>query len=87
MSLEGQARGHGWGGAKAHVWGGGLNSEVQCIMGNGHMGTHPRKTDMIENITFPRLRWRAVKPFLFLDSPEKYFIMDGRDKSGDVPVV
>ena len=28
-----------------------------------------------------------MKPFLFFDSPEKYFIMDGRDKSDDVPVV
>ena len=37
---------------------GGLYSEVQCIMGNGHMGTPPscEQTYACENITFPQLR-------------------------------
>ena len=42
---------------------GALYSEVQCIMGNGHMETPPpvkRKTDMSEIITFPQLHWQAV---------------------------
>ena len=42
----------------------GLYSEVQCIMGNGHMGPPPQwtesRTDMSENIIFPQLRGRAV---------------------------
>ena len=41
----------------------GLYSEVQYIMGNGHMGTAcplSRMTDTTENITFPQLRWQAV---------------------------
>ena len=44
-----------------------LYSEVQCIIGNGHMRTPPplpwtaRQTDTTENITFPQLRWREVK--------------------------
>ena len=35
--------------------GGSLYGQVQCIMGNGHMGPPPpnRMIDMIENITFP----------------------------------
>ena len=33
---------------------GGMYSEVQCIMGNGHTWTPPcEKTDTSENITFP----------------------------------
>ena len=44
-------------------WGGGLYSEFQCIMGNGHMGTPRVQTDMTENITFPQLRWPVVKIF------------------------
>ena len=39
---------------------GGLYSEVQGIMGNGHMGIPYEQTDASENI-FPQLRWRAVK--------------------------
>ena len=39
---------------------GALYNEVQCIMGNGHIGP-PGQTDMTENITFLQLRWRAVK--------------------------
>ena len=31
---------------------GGLYSEVQCIMGNGHMGSPCGQTDARENITF-----------------------------------
>ena len=39
------------------VRGGRLYSEVQCIMGNGHMGPPiPLLTDMTLNITFPQLR-------------------------------
>ena len=37
--------------------------DVQCIIGNGHMGTPSpvdRQTDTCENITFPQLRWRLV---------------------------
>ena len=41
--------------------GGGLYSEVQCIMGNGHIGTPYEQTDTSENIIFPQLRWRGVK--------------------------
>ena len=41
-----------------------MRSEVQCIMGNGHVGpTHEQteiQTHMTENITFPQLRWRVV---------------------------
>ena len=33
---------------------GSLYSEVQCIIGNG-------QTDTTENITFPQLRWCAVR--------------------------
>ena len=43
--------------------GGGLYSEVQCIMVNGHMELSlwtEWRTDMPENITFSQLRWRAV---------------------------
>ena len=46
-----------------HVGGGYLYSEVQWIMGNGHIGTTPlmgRMTDTTENITFPQLRWGTV---------------------------
>ena len=42
---------------------GSVYSEVQCIMGNGHMGTPPwthTHKHTCENITFPQLRWRAV---------------------------
>ena len=39
---------------------GALYSEVQCIMGNGHMESPHGQTDSNENITFPQLRWRAV---------------------------
>ena len=47
---------------------GSLHSEVQCIIGNGHMGTPTlplvdRQTYMSENITLPQLRWRTVKRF------------------------
>ena len=39
-----------------------MYGEFQCIMGNGHMGPPLNKmTHTIENITFPQLRWRAVK--------------------------
>ena len=45
-----------------------LYGEVQCIMGNGHMGNDPSpseqtdlRTHMIENITFLQLRCRAAK--------------------------
>ena len=41
--------------------GGGLYSEVQCIMGNGHIGTPYEQTDTSENIIFPQLRRRVVK--------------------------
>ena len=41
-----------------------LYSEVQCIMDNGHIGTH-RQTDTTENITFPKLRWPAVKKSIY----------------------
>ena len=42
---------------------GGLYSEVQCIMGNGHMGpaSPSLRIDTTENVTFPKLGWRAVK--------------------------
>ena len=38
------------------------DSEVQCIIGNGHMGPPNviRQTDKTKNIIFPQLRWRAV---------------------------
>ena len=35
-----------------------LYSEVECIMGNGDMGTPCEQTDTTENITFPQIRWR-----------------------------
>ena len=39
-----------------------LYVEIQCIMGNGHMGTAPTcgPTHTIENITFPLLNWWTV---------------------------
>ena len=38
-----------------------IYSEVQCTMGNGHMGLNPcEQADMTENITFPQLLWRVV---------------------------
>ena len=40
-----------------------LYTEVQCIMGNGHMGPSAWtewQTDTCENITFPQLHWRVV---------------------------
>ena len=49
---------------KSHVWcpGGGQGPcEMQCIMGNSHMGTPCEQTDISENITLLQLRWRAVK--------------------------
>ena len=47
---------------------GSLHGEVQCIVGNGHMGPSPRlqaewqthTTLHTQNITFPQLRWRVV---------------------------
>ena len=43
-----------------------MYGEFQCIMGNGHMGPPLNKmTHTIENITFPQLRWRAVKMLTF----------------------
>ena len=41
------------------IFGGELYSEVQYIMGNGHMP--PPNRDTCENITFPQLHWQAVK--------------------------
>ena len=43
-----------------------LYGEVQCFIGNGHMGPSalappPIQTDTTENITFLQLRWRAGK--------------------------
>ena len=47
---------------------GGLYGEVQCIMGNGDMGSPlPRgQTDTTENITLLQLRWfdRNSKPLM-----------------------
>ena len=43
---------------------GGLYSEVQYIIGNGHMGAPPpsnRMTDTCENMTFPELHWWGGK--------------------------
>ena len=37
-----------------------LYGEVQCIIGNGHMGSPCGQTDTTENITFSQLRWQAV---------------------------
>ena len=39
--------------------------EIQCIMGNGHMGTPVDRltdwqTDMTENVTVPQIHWRTV---------------------------
>ena len=49
------------GGTGAEPGGGFMYSEVQCIMGNGHMG-HPCgqtewQTHVTENIAFPQLHW------------------------------
>ena len=46
----------------SQVWGlGSPYIEVQCIMGNDHMGLPVnRQTDMTENITFPQPCWQAV---------------------------
>ena len=52
----------GWGRGRTPFRGGPLQSEVQCIVGNGHMGPPlvNRQTNVTENITLLRLRWRAV---------------------------
>ena len=45
------------GGGTSALAGGALYSEVQCIMGNGHMWNPPlvnRQRDTTENITFPQ---------------------------------
>ena len=45
-----------------------LYNEVQCITGNGHMGTLMWTdwwTDMYENITLPQLHWRPVIMCIF----------------------
>ena len=51
------SRGQGW------SWGW-LYSELQCTMGNGHMGTPRGETESqkhtTENITFPQLHLQAV---------------------------
>ena len=41
--------------------GGSLHSEVQCIMGNGHMGPPCEQRDITENITFKQLQWYLVR--------------------------
>ena len=45
-------------GGRGSLYGG----DVQCIMGNYHIGSPSvnRQTHTTENITFPQLRWRAV---------------------------
>ena len=52
--------------SRSDLGGGGGYSEIQCIMGNGHIGP-PLWTDMTENITFLQLRWGAVKMLYKLD--------------------
>ena len=59
--------GQGWRVDMSYVWREsgpcvGLCIEVQFVMGNGHMGTHPlnRMTDTCKNITFLQLHWQAV---------------------------
>ena len=53
----------GWGlrgsaGVMLGGWEWALYSEVQCIMGNDHMGTPVnRQTDTTKNITFLQLHW------------------------------
>ena len=60
LMSEGLGKGH----PKSHVWSGGLDIEVQCIVGNGHIRTLSPwtewQTDTCEKNTFPQLRWRAV---------------------------
>ena len=51
------------GGGEEPGLGEGLYSEVQCIMGNGHMGTPLWTewwTDTYENITLLQVRWWVV---------------------------
>ena len=53
--------GVGWGGGQGRYWGEAIYSDVQCIMGNGHMGLIPcEQADMTENIAFSELLWWAV---------------------------
>ena len=55
-------------------WDWGLQSEVQCITGNGHMGTPfplNRMTDTCKNITFQQLPWRAVNISFIHLTPRK----------------
>ena len=51
-------------GVVAGAWGEVLDSEFQCIMGNGHIGTPLPMDRMIDrhdwNISFPKFHWRAV---------------------------
>ena len=63
----------------SHVWegAGAMYSEVQCIMGNGHMGTpQNRMTDTCENITIPKLRWRAAMSPCFTLGPDATDVAD-----------
>ena len=62
MSLAEGPLGWGWGFLSREVPfpRGALYSEVQCPIGNRHMGYPPGQTDTTENITFSGLRWRAV---------------------------
>ena len=50
------------GGGLGPGWGEAICSEVQYILGNGHMGNpFKQMTDTSENITFLQLRWLAVR--------------------------
>ena len=48
----------GWGGGRATA-GVPLYSEIQCIIGNGHMGPPGEQIDMTENIAFQQLCWQG----------------------------
>ena len=59
--------GRDWAWGLRSVAQGGLYSEVQGIMDNGHVGTPVnRMTDTCENTTLPQLRWRAVMIYLYI---------------------
>ena len=64
---------------------GSLYSEVQCIIGNGHIGTPCRQTDMYESITFLQLHWRVV---MIKYSKEEHnlfaFFIKFRESGGDL---
>ena len=61
------------------VMSGGLYSEVQCIIGNGHMGIPPPTTERQTSVKTFELRWRTVTGITWK-------CYQGRVKRRDIPL-